>query len=298
MNRASPVDLAFGVNAAFVPHTAAVLASLRHHAPGVDLRITILHDGVGPDLRKRLEAEAPGAAFIWHEIAEADLPPFIDREHFNRSTMFRFALDTRAPADCERIIYLDSDLTVCDDIRELWAFDLKGATLAAVPDGFADPVAFARKWDLSQSGEYFNAGVLLLDLRQIRERRLFQKALEFYSAHAADLPWNDQDCLNYLLWQEWARLDVRWNIQRAMALAGAHGRLADHKRFKGGRPGIVHYTGPEKPWLRASYHPWSLLYWRALARTGFQREVARAAGIRPADYIKLWARWLRRRPSG
>jgi lipopolysaccharide biosynthesis glycosyltransferase len=293
----STVDIAFGINPTFLPHAAGVLASLRRHAPGIKLRVILLHDGIAPSLRSRLEAEAPGAQFFWEEIGDADLPPFIDHEHFNRSTMFRFALDTRAPVDCRRVIYLDADLTVCDDIRKLWAFDLGGVPLAAVTDGFADSLAFARKWGLSEAGEYFNAGVLLIDLQQIRERGLFGKALEFYAANAAELPWNDQDCLNYLLWEDWAKLETRWNIQRSMALANLNARLPAHKKFRGGRPGIVHYTGPEKPWVMSQYHPWGLLYWRAIARTGFYREVAQKAGIRPSDHVRLWIRWLRHQPS-
>ncbi|MEQ1607438.1 MAG: glycosyltransferase family 8 protein [Hyphomonadaceae bacterium] len=291
------IDLAFGINTTFIPHAAGVLASLRRHAPEADLRVIIVHDGIELALKKRLEAEAPAAEFLWEEIGDADLPPFIDHEHFNRSTMFRFALDTRAPLDCRRVIYLDADLTVCDDIRKLWAFELAGAPLAAVTDGYADSAAFAGKWRLAGTGEYFNAGVLLLDLQQIRERGLFAKALAFYAANAAELPWNDQDCLNYLLWEEWARLETRWNIQRSMALADVNAKLPAHKRFNGGRPGIVHYTGPEKPWVVSQYHPWGLLYWRAMAGTGFYREVAHKAGIGLGDHFKLWIRWLRHQPS-
>jgi lipopolysaccharide biosynthesis glycosyltransferase len=290
------IDIAFGLNSTFVPHAAGALASLKQHARAVRMRIIILHDGIGRDLRARLEAEAPEAEFIWEEIADADLPPFVDHQHFNRSTMFRFALDTRAPADCNRVIYIDADLTVCDDIRELWSFDLGDAPLAAVIDGFADPVAFAHKWGLSESGEYFNAGVLLLDLDQIRRRAIFARALEFYAAHAADLPWNDQDCLNYLLWDEWVRLDNRWNVQRSMALPNMNARLPAHKRFNGGRPGIVHYTGPEKPWVMSQYHPWAALYWRAMARTGFYSEMKTKAGYGLVQQIRTLIRWLSHHP--
>ena len=84
--------------------------------------------------------------------------------------------------DSDRAIYLDTDILVNLDINELWTVDLEGKPLAAVPEFFT---GFPTKGVMNFSPcrknfvdphDYFNAGVLLMDLDQIRGgHNLFSK---------------------------------------------------------------------------------------------------------------------------
>ena len=71
--------------------------------------------------------------------------------------------------------------------------------------------------------------------------------------------------------------------------------LTPGMRLNGRQPAIIHFTGPEKPWTPNTYHPWSWLYWRALARTPFFAEVSRTSGIGFQERARLLLRWLRKR---
>jgi len=290
------IDVALGFDRAFVPHAAAVIASVVRHAPGASFRFVLLHSGVERDLRARVELAAPEARFHWAEIGDDEAPAMSRRDHFSRAILFRLGLDKHAPAECRRIIYLDADVIVTDDIRALWRADLSGAPLGAVVDCFVDAEAFAERWGLpTERASYFNSGVLLIDLERVRQDGIFARALEFAAAQLPEIRFPDQDALNYVCWERWARLDTIWNAQRHMAITSLCTEIPEERQLRGRAPAIVHFTGPEKPWLNEGYHPWAWLYWENLARTPFLGEISRRHGVNLFKRVMLWQRYVRQR---
>ncbi len=292
------IDIAFGFDGNYTPHAAAVIASVRRYAPDAAFRFIVLHEGVEAPAQRQVEALAPGSSFVWIEIGEDDVPAFEARRHLTRSTLYRLGLEKLAPSDCGRVLYLDADITVLADVRALWAQDLEGKAIGAVVDPHAmrhyPEQPFHQRWGLPE-GAYFNAGILLIDLDAVRAGSLFSKAMRFVAEHDHGLPYNDQDALNWVFWGQWRKLDPAWNAQRPHTVYWE--RLADDMALKGA-PRIVHYTGAEKPWLRSGDHPWAWLYWESLAHTPFFHAVASAQGFGWAQRLKLWLRWLKRRPRG
>jgi lipopolysaccharide biosynthesis glycosyltransferase len=300
------VHIAFGIDTSYVPHVAATIASIASAAPGARLRFLIMHQDVGEDARRRVEACAPRAGFEWIGIDDPAMLALKGRQHVTGSaTYFRLALPQLAPESVDRLIYLDSDLIVVGDIAELWRQNLNGFPVGAVSDAGIDGVVyeegfdarpFAERWQLAPGpGRYFNAGVLLIDLAKVRAEGLFDKALAFAEKHAGTLPYSDQDALNHTLWGNWFRLDPVWNVQRNMVILGMPNCMPDALAGPR-RPAIVHYTAEHKPWLPGTYHPYAWLYWRALGRTGFRREVEERYGVGRLEQLRLYARMLKHWP--
>lgn len=285
------IDVAFGIDANFAPHAAAVVAAVVRR--GGPYRFIVLHSGVDATMRARVEEAAPQARFAWVEVSDDDVPPFADRSHFTRATLFRLGLETLAPADCDRIVYLDADITVLGNVAELANIDLGDAPIAGVHDPNVNAAAFAAQWALPGEPSYFNAGILLIDLARVRAEGLFTKAMRFLAEHGAALPWNDQDALNWACWRRWRALSPVWNVQRGMAIGAVERDLPSHMRLTG-KPEIIHFTGAEKPWIAGAYHPWSWLYWRSLWRTSFARDVATKYGVSSLAQWLLALRFLRR----
>jgi lipopolysaccharide biosynthesis glycosyltransferase len=301
MRDAEPeVVIAMGFDGAYVPHAASTIASIVRNAPGARLRFLILYADVDADLKAKLESVAPDARFDWIVIKDDDFPDLPDRGHISRATLFRMGLETLAPPECRRAVYLDADLTVLGDIRELWTMDLAGLPIAAARDAYMRPEEFAERWGLPEGGSYFNAGVLVIDMDRMRAEKLLSKALAFQTAHAADLPFNDQDALNWAFWKNYRALDPTWNTQRPMALPDEipaeecpnNTPVAFHTAR------VVHFTTAQKPWLATTWHPWSWIYWDNLARTPFLKDVAKREGVGPIQRFRLWLRWQKRRGAG
>jgi len=290
---AGEIDVAFGIDERFAAHTAAVIASVVHYGKGGKFRFIIMHTGVTRVVQERIESVAQGQRFVWIEVTDDDLPPFADRGHFTRATLFRMGLEKLAPADANRIVYLDADITVLADVRKMAAIDLEGAPVGAVHDPNVDAPAFGAKWKLDGQGGYFNAGILLVNLAKVRAEGLFSKAIAFFAEHHANLPWNDQDALNWALWGRWKKIDTAWNVQRSMAIVDAAAKLPPEKRIDGKKPAIIHFTGGDKPWIAGAYHPWSHVYWLSLKRTPFFGEVAGKQGVSAKERMKVLVRYVR-----
>lgn len=292
------IDIAFGFDAPYLPHLGALIHSIIEHAPGARFRFIILHDGIEEARKQLMESVAPNARFYWARVGDSDVPAYSGNTHFSRANFYRLGLEKLAPPDCQRVLYLDTDLIVLGDIREPWATKLNGAPLAAVLDGYMlDGAEFAQSWSLSPSSVgYFNSGVLLIDLAQVRARKLFSAAIDVALAHGERLRFVDQDALNVVAWGLWQPMPPSWNAQRDMVIPTIAEHLPEEMRFDARLPKLVHFTGPEKPWVTTGYHPWSWLYWRHLNKTPFAREVSSAHGVSHAERFRLWFRWLRRKP--
>jgi lipopolysaccharide biosynthesis glycosyltransferase len=289
---ASTIDIAFGFDANYAPHAAGVMASVVHHAPDAKFRFLILHDGLAEDLRTRVEAAAPAAQFVWLQLGESDLPAYAGQGYINHSTLFRLGLEKHAPADCRRVLYLDADLGVAGDVRPLWGADLGEHPIGAVVDAFIEPESLAARWGLPDGGRYFNAGILLIDLERVRRDRLFARAIDFIAQNGADLPYNDQDALNWVFWRNWRELDTVWNVQRFMAFPEIDRTLPHDRRLGARAPLIVHFMGADKPWMRHVWHPWAWLYWDGVRRTSFFSELSVTVGR--WRIARAWLRWLTR----
>ena len=85
----------------------------------------------------------------------------------------------------DRILYLDADTMCCSDLRQVFEIDLSAYEFAAVRDHMGQ--FWIRR-------DYFNAGVMYLNLKKIRETGLFVRARE--KLFRKKLYFSDQTVLN------------------------------------------------------------------------------------------------------
>src|SRR6202035_4556220 len=88
--------------------------------------------------------------------------------------------------DIPRLIYLDCDVLVFRDLSELFDLELSSdKSLAAVQDSETltlsdDSRTLASAMNLPAVGRYFNSGVMLLNLNELRKQNFTEKSLEFF----------------------------------------------------------------------------------------------------------------------
>lgn len=177
----------------------------------------ILHDEtLSSDNKYKLEKVARSGSSIveFHKIDEDDFSVVKNQmSRFTIGAMFRCSLPELLP-DLNRIIYLDADLFVNRDIKELWDVDVREYCLAGVVDEGVAVHNYPRilnKYPEIKKESYFNSGVLYMNLKKIREFGNLKKLVVDFLVEnpEADLP--DQDALNVLFHDKVLYLDGSWN---------------------------------------------------------------------------------------
>ncbi|PEH09880.1 hypothetical protein CP353_06310 [Lactobacillus sp. UMNPBX2] len=163
-----------------------------------------------------------------------------DKYNLPISSYYRIFLADILP-DVNRIIYLDVDVLAIGDLTELWHTDLEGNFLAAC----LDEQAFTKSGTnvlQPRRREYFNSGVLVLDLFLFRKYNIISEFFD-YLIDTTDLyNLGDQDALNLYFLDAVKLLDSSWNYG-----------VYSHKKYSGVNDiKILHYFGFSKP-LRSLY---------------------------------------------
>ena len=294
-----PIIVCLSSDNNYAQHGAVVIKSiLSNHHSTTPIELHYLDGGVAEDNRKKLQqvvAHYENVQLIFHTMGDAYQEFFIDR-HISHAAYYRLKIAQLLP-NCSKAIYLDTDIVVLDDIESLWNIDMSGYSLAAVEDIGLQKKILATKERLSipADAQYFNSGILVMDLARWREQQIGEEILEYLQTHP-NLPYHDQDALNAVLWDDTLLLPPKWNTYKGIL----------HYYYKKNRtdylppafieaakaPSIVHFTGPVKPWHYACGMPYTDEYYMHLAQTPFK-------GYTPTDknlksFLKRWEWKLKR----
>jgi len=170
--------------------------------------------------------------------------------HFSRATYFRMMAGEILPL--RRLIYLDCDVIVQDDIEELHKIDIGDAAVAGVSD-WLGPVDANHRFGLPVSEPYLNAGVLVIDASTWKALKIYEKSIQYIAAHRHKLRWHDQDLIHILLAGRKVELPSKWNVQQMPhANASLAHVMGPSRQFLG----IFHANGPIKYWTRWA-DPWA-----------------------------------------
>lgn len=190
------------------------------------------------------------------------------KTHVSTAALIKFELPNYFP-ELDQVLYLDSDIVVKGNLGELLQMDISNAYLAA---SFEYLVHFQNiRYNLHRDrGEefYFNSGVMLLNLRKMREDQLSDRLWDYKLNHAKT-KLMDQECLNAVCHSAVRPLSVKWNFNpffldhedvREINKVYAEAYPSSEKLFEDVR--ILHYVGAEdKPWI---YETATLRsYWQA-----------------------------------
>lgn len=175
------------------------------------------------------------------------------------------------PKDIDRVLYLDCDMIINHDLSDLWNSDLRGNCIGAVQDQVRSVIK--ENVGLCSTDKYFNSGLLLVDLKRWRKLNIGQQALDFIKLHEGRITHHDQGVLNGLLYKEWLRLPLRYNVMTIHYLMKQSDIVKFFKEYSGFYeqeeinmatyyPSVIHFTPSltSRPWEQSSLHPLRNLY--------------------------------------
>ena len=251
------IHLALAFDQNFITPFYVLLTSVFENNKHNNLQIHAVATGVGTEERQKIAdfVKSNNALISFYEVDEAYVASFATSKdsRYGLATFYRLLLPAMLPLQIEKIIYIDVDVIVIGDLAELYNIPIPGVPIAAVPD----PVEWDRlDLDIPDRANYFNAGVLLINIALWKSQHIAEKAIKFLKEHPEKAIYVDQDALNAVLIGNWLKLGDKFNYTYRVVPRASQTFLNELLKSKT----IIHYNESVKPWHRHSASPLKYVY--------------------------------------
>ncbi len=175
----------------------------------------------------------------------------IGEEHLyvSKAALFKFQLPNIFN-NLDKILYLDVDMIIKKDLKDIYNIDLKDNYAAVVKDYQAESILKSHK--KIKHKNYFNSGMMFLNLKKMRENNIPDKLLEIKKV--CDCSFMDQDALNIAFEEKVVYLPLKYNLMISNlgfdkdGIAKFYNITKDDLEETFNNPLIIHLTNRKKPW--------------------------------------------------
>lgn len=287
------IPIIFSSNENYIPYLCACLQSLISHTSRKTIYdINVLYTNLSEDRRLSiLNMETLNVKInfinINKIISKYSQDLFSVCEHFSIETYYRFFLPEIFPK-LDKLIYIDCDTIIQKDIAQLYNIDIEDKCIGATQCcGIIRSFKYGTKQyqayfkdilKLKNIYEYFQAGVMILNLTQWRKVNLTSQLLQCL-AKIKTPKLVDQDILNSVCQGKVKFIPMNWNY--TWHIPYVDGTYYEHigsplnKQYQNAKehPYIIHFTGhgykpDEKPYYRESR-----IFWHYARQTPFYEEI-------------------------
>ena len=258
------IPLFFATDDNYLPFLAITLQSLwENSSHDYDYHVYVLHSGVRKEFEEKiLHFSKPGFTVQFADVTEplkAISAHLHMRDYYTCTTYFRIFIAQMFP-QYDKALYLDCDTVILGDISALYNYDLGNYLVAGAPcegvNSFEVYREYVRTVDGLNPDYFFNAGVILMNLKAFREEGFYEQFAELLQKYKFTLI-QDEDYLNVLCQDRVLRLPRAWN----KTPVGKDILPREDLR-------IVHYLMTWKPW-RYDDVPYGEYFWEYAKQTEF-----------------------------
>ncbi len=193
--------------------------------------------------------------------------------NFNISSFLRIFLPELLPG-IDKALFIDSDTYINHGIKELYETDITERPCGMI---YNQPIYLEMQTEsqLSWNENYFNAGVILINLKYWRDNNITQQILDFYYSNGGNFSVDDQSIINAVVARDSIVLPYKYNAM-VVLFSCSYKRFCNINQPIGYRtkqeyydaknaPVIVHFNGPGvRPWQVWCGHPYTKTYRKAL----------------------------------
>ena len=193
---------------------------------------------------------------VFYEIDKKLVEKFVlpAHIHFSAATYYRLYFPELVPAEIGKLLYIDTDIIVIGDLAELYNQNIDSVPAAAVVDAM---IPVRHDLGIYNFGQYFNAGVMLINLALWNSQKISERAIEYLGEYPENIVLADQDALNAILKDNWKPLNNKFNITfYDMPEYLPKKKFNEFLKDKV----IIHYTTQNKPWMLSCTNRLRFLY--------------------------------------
>lgn len=233
------INIAYGVDVNFMMPMGVSITSILKHNLEEKFVFYILTDNIEDIPKDKIKLLGGENALLkLYDVDEILSNKFKNvpiSMNITKATWYRFLLADVLYGE-DKVLYIDADIICQNSIKPLYLIDMLDNIVATVKD--RGDIAAEQKQFLQIENDYFNAGVMLIDLLKWRENNIIQKSMDYFST-GKKLRFLDQDVLNKVLDGKVTYIKEKYNFfywpEKASKM-----KLPDDVV-------LVHFTA-EKPW--------------------------------------------------
>lgn len=194
------------------------------------------------------------------------------------SSYARLFLTSMLPKSIERVLYFDCDSVIIKSLDELWNENIDNYYIAAVEDTVSNSIK--KSVGIDKTERYINAGMLLMNLKKMRENNIEKKFLEFIDKYNGNVIHHDQGVINGVLYKNIKIISPKFNLMtiyytmsrdEIIEYYGISGEFYSQNEIDEAINNVVyiHYTPgfTTRPWVKGCKHPKKYIYLKYLYKT-------------------------------
>lgn len=267
------MNILYATDINYLPVCATSLVSLLENNKKVtDLHVYILANDLKQE-EERLKQLILGYGRKCTIVSTEHLARWFEEqgvEKFNGgyTTYLRLAIAKLIP-ELDKVLYLDCDTLILDDISEFYSIDLTGKPAAAVRDGLLAESNYAINRPLHAL--YYCAGVMLINVQYWKDNNVLEQCISSLKKFdlARTMTAGDQELINYCIGDDIVTVPLRYDETQLMRMFKPENlRLMIHKNDMDfytveeineaiEHPAILHITGYwwGRPWSESCLDP-------------------------------------------
>ncbi len=275
MSKRDIIPVFFTIDDGYAPYLEVALESMIENASkDKNYKIVVISKELNEKNRQRIAALENDN----FNIEFADMSELMDKiennitdreenrlrcDYFTLTIYFRlFIADMFTEYD--KGIYIDSDIIVPGDISELYAYELGNNLIGACTDHSIEEIPQLVKYLEEGIGvdrhEYINSGMLLMNLKAMREEKFSKRFLELLTKYHIDCIAPDQDYINSICHGRILYLDECWDV------------MPQQGKPLYTNPKIIHYNLFDKPWCYDGVQ-YEDYFWKYAKRSPYYNEI-------------------------
>ncbi|RPD46896.1 glycosyltransferase family 8 protein [Hymenobacter sediminis] len=230
--------------------------------PSMPIAIHAIATGIQTADKAKIEehVQAHNSTITFYQIDQSLISQFVLGSKWTAAVYYRLFFAFLVPESVEYLLYIDSDTLVVGDLDQFNQIDLGTCPVAAVYDNWVKTQPLL---GITEEGQYFNSGVLFMQMKEWRRQQISEQALQYLQQYPERIKYVDQCALNAVLRNNWKKIDSRFNTLHSYVP-----EMLPRKEFETYLTDkvILHFT-LHRPWAMLCQNRFRYLYHRYLQQS-------------------------------
>ena len=249
------MNILITINQKYISQLQVLLKSIECSNPEEKFNIFILHKSLTKADEEKIESKVDLKRFKINliEVPKSEIDHFpVYEKRYPVEIYFRIFAAKYLPKDIDRILYLDTDIIVLNDLKQLYNMEFEDNYFIATTHIKKALHKFHEiRLNMPAQNIYMNTGVLLINLNELRKIDIETEVLAFVEKNKRKLMLPDQDILSSLYGDKVKLIDeIKYNLgERSFNIYNFYHK--DNQidlEWVRKNTVIIHYYGRNKPW--------------------------------------------------